>query len=83
MTDEHRRRVSYGGVVEPTLLVDGQVAAIWRLLRDPGRTTLEIEPLTQLPDAARTTATEEAERLLRFAAPEPPDHDIRIRPLAQ
>jgi Winged helix DNA-binding domain len=78
MTDEHRRRVCVGAVVEPTLLLDGRVAAIWRLRRDPTRTTLELTPLGPLPRAARAAVTDEGERLLAFAAPDAPDHDIRM-----
>jgi hypothetical protein len=32
-------------VVEPTVLVDGQVAAIWKLVRSDGRAVVEVEPL--------------------------------------
>jgi Winged helix DNA-binding domain len=78
MTDDHRRRVSYGAVVEPTVLVDGQVAAIWRLVRDPGRVTLEIEPLDGVPATALSAATDEGERLLAFAAEDAADHDLRV-----
>ena len=81
MTDEHRRRVCVGAVVEPTVLVDGQVAAIWKLRREPGRAVLEIEPLAPLPAADHSAITEEAERLLTFAVDDAPDHDIRVLPL--
>jgi hypothetical protein len=78
MTDEHRRRVCVGAVVEPAVLVDGQVAAIWKLARTPGRAILEIEPLAPLSAADRTTVSEEGERLLAFAADDAPDHDLRF-----
>jgi Winged helix DNA-binding domain len=78
MTDEHRRRVSYGAVVEPTLLVDGQVVAIWKLVLDRGQARLEIEPLSPLSPADRAAATQEGERLLAFAADDADGHDIWI-----
>ena len=78
MTDEHRRRVCVGAVVEPTLLLDGRVAAIWRLARDQGQAILEVAPLTRLSAPARAAAAQEGERLLEFAAPDATDHDIRF-----
>jgi hypothetical protein len=78
ITDEHRRRVCVGSVVEPTVLVDGQVAAIWRLARDPARTILEIGPLGPLPAADRAAVAREGERLLAFAADDAPGHDLRF-----
>jgi hypothetical protein len=80
MSDEHRRRVSYGSVVEPTVLVDGRVAAIWRIARDPGRAVLEVEPLAPLPQAAVAGLSDEGERLLAFAADDADDHDVRVLP---
>jgi hypothetical protein len=79
MTDEHRRRVCVGAVVEPTVLVEGQVAAIWKLARTPGQAVLEVEPLTRLGAADRSAVTEEGERLLAFAADDVGDHDVRFR----
>jgi Winged helix DNA-binding domain len=78
MTDEHRRRVCVGAVVEPTVLVDGQVAAIWKLVHTPDRTTLEIEPLAPLRAADRSAVTEEGGRLLAFAADDAAGHDLRF-----
>jgi hypothetical protein len=66
-------------VVEPTLLIDGQVVAIWKLVHAPDRaTTLEIQPLEGVPATDLTAATREGELLLTFAAAEAPDHDIRV-----
>jgi Winged helix DNA-binding domain len=78
MTDEHRKRVCVGAVVEPTVLIDGQVVAIWRIAHAPARTTLQIQPLDRVPATDLTAATQEGERLLKFAAAEAPDHDIRV-----
>ena len=78
MTDDHRRRVCVGAVVEPTVLIDGQVVAIWKIVHAPARATLEIQPLEGVPATDLTAATREGELLLRFAAAEAPDHDIRV-----
>ena len=73
MTDDHRRRVCVGAVVEPTLLIDGQVVAIWKLVHAPARATLEIQPLEGVPATDLTAATREGELLLSFAAAEAPE----------
>jgi Winged helix DNA-binding domain len=78
MTDEHRKRVCVGAVVEPTVLVDGEVVAIWKLVRAPGTATLEIAPLTRLSGEERAAVAQEGERLLAFAAADAGDHDIRF-----
>jgi len=79
ITDEHRKRVCVGAVVEPTVLVDGDVVAIWRITRERDRATLEVELLTRLSDTDRSAMTEEGMRLLAFAAPAD-DHHIRFIP---
>jgi hypothetical protein len=40
-------------VVEPTVLVDGDVVAIWRIVRAGGTATVEVEPLGGLTGADR------------------------------
>ncbi len=52
------------------MLVDGSVAAIWRLVRERGAVTLRIEPFGRLRKTDRDAVAEEGERLLAFAAPE-------------
>jgi Winged helix DNA-binding domain len=78
MTDEHRKRVCVGAVVEPTVLVDGDVVAIWKLVRAPDTATLEIELLTRLSGTDRAAVAQEGERLLVFSAADAGDHDIRF-----
>jgi hypothetical protein len=78
ITDEHRKRVCVGAVVEPTVLVDGEVVAIWKLVRAPGAATLEIELLTRLSGTDRAAVAQEGGRLLAFAAADAGDHDIRL-----
>jgi Winged helix DNA-binding domain len=78
MTDEHRRRVSYGAVVEPSVLVDGRVVAVWRTLREHDGAVLEVELLTRLSGADRTAVAQEGMRLLDFAAADAAGHDVRF-----
>ena len=78
MTDEVRRRVCVGAVVEPTVLVDGQVAAVWKLDRDGDRAVVEVEPLGRLAGPEREAVASEGLRLLRFAATDTADHEVRV-----
>jgi hypothetical protein len=75
ISDDDRRA---GGIGTPTVLVDGTVAATWKIERTVDRATLRIRPLRRIARVARADVAEEAERLLRFAAPEAHHHDVRF-----
>jgi hypothetical protein len=77
-SDQHRSRVCVGAVVQPTVLVDGVVVAMWKLVRERGGAVLEIELLTRLSGTDQTTVAQEGMRLLDFAAADADDHDIRL-----
>jgi len=70
LPDEHFPRVFTGnGLILGTVLVDGVVAATWRIARRGRRTaTLRVTPLVPLRRAERAEVTEEGTRLLAFAA---------------
>lgn len=59
------------------LLVDGFVAAEWKLTRTAGTATLTIRPFTKLSKKDITAITAEGAALLTFAAPND-THDIRF-----
>ena len=65
--------VGWGGV-----LVDGFVAARWRLWTEGGRATLRIEPFGRLRRDDRATVSEEGERLAAFLAPEAERRAVRF-----
>ena len=65
-------------MVEPTVLVDGAVVAIWRIARARGTATLEVEPLGGLSGTARAAVAGEGMRLLEFAAADADDRDVRF-----
>jgi len=76
ISDQDRRA---GGIIgTSTVLVDGTVAATWKIERVRDRATLTIRPFRRLTAAERAEVTEEAERLLRFAAPEPGPRAVRF-----
>jgi winged helix DNA-binding protein len=76
--EDFRRRLQ--GVVNLTIspvLVDGFLAATWKLIRANGRTTLRVVPLDPLDKPQTATLESEAARLLAFVAP---DGDVEFRP---
>lgn len=59
-----------------SVLVDGMVAARWRLFETKADTTLRIEPFRRLTRQERAETEEEAGRLAAFLAPE---RDVRVQ----
>ncbi|WP_242903351.1 winged helix DNA-binding domain-containing protein [Actinomadura terrae] len=80
MTNEQRKVICVGAWVKATLLVDGRVHGIWSLKHDRKalHAKLTIELFAPLPDEQHVQ--EEAEALLRFAAPDS-EHEIHMAPL--
>ena len=75
--ERHRER-QVGLIGRPTLLVDGTVAAFWRIATDGDSATLAVEPFAPIAGAARTAVTEEGMRLLDFMAPDVPKRSVRF-----
>ncbi|GCE78110.1 winged helix DNA-binding domain-containing protein [Cellulomonas biazotea] len=90
VSDERRRSLqSKNGVLPGTVLVDGEVAAVWRVERErlapgPGRrrresATLVVRPLGDLSPRARREVTAEAERFVGFMADDAATHAVDVR----
>ena len=62
-----------------SLLVDGFVAATWKIIRQAGRATLVIETFKPLKKSDREAVGEEGTRLLTFAASDAAGHDIQFK----
>jgi hypothetical protein len=62
-----------------SLLLDGFVAASWKIVRAPGRARLVIEAFKPMRAADREAVGEEGVRLLAFAASDAADHDIQFK----
>jgi hypothetical protein len=77
--EAHRDRVMRN-LGRPMLLVDGFVRAFWKLERAGDAATLLVEPLRALSKRHAAAVTAEGRRLLRFAAPDAPRHEIRLAP---
>lgn len=63
---------SRNGMVPPTVLHDGEVAATWTTVREGGRARIGVVPLRRLSQRARAAIRAEGRRALRFLAPGAP-----------
>jgi len=61
-----------------TALVDGTVAASWKIARERKRATLSIDVLRRITKDDRAALVEEGMRLLAFTDPEAAQHDVRF-----
>ena len=61
-----------------TVLVDGFVAARWKLDREDDGATLRVEPFVKLARDDRTAVAEEGKRLASFLAADAPRRRVRI-----
>ena len=61
-----------------TALVDGTVAATWKIVRERKRAVLAIDPLRRIAKADRAALTEEGLALLAFTDPEADARDVRF-----
>ncbi|MGH2349368.1 MAG: winged helix DNA-binding domain-containing protein [bacterium] len=77
LPEAYRRAVIHAAEVEPTFLVSGLVAGIWRTAIRPGAAFLDLKPFGRLPRGTRAALIDEGERLVRFLAPESRGHGVR------
>ena len=64
ISDDHRRRVIRGGLVDPVVLVDGFVAGRWRLANGKP----ELEPFEPIPRRAERELRRELDDVARFVS---------------
>jgi len=82
ISEPNRQRMfTRNGIFPGTVLVDGFVVGMWRLARSRGGAALVIEMFEPVRDRDRDAIVAEGGRLLAFAAPDAPAHDIRFEPL--
>ena len=83
ISEPNRQRMfTRNGIFPGTVLVGGFVAGMWKLTRSRAAAALAIELFQPLRPRDRDAVTGEGGRLLAFAAPDAPAHDIRFAPLA-
>jgi hypothetical protein len=82
VVSESDRPRLYGrnGVFPGTVLVDGFVAGLWRVARSARAVTMTVEPFGKIGARDRDAITDEAGRMLAFAAPAGAAADIRFAP---
>jgi hypothetical protein len=65
--DQIRRRLPATAALEAgSVLIDGSVAAAWRVTRAEGATTLRVSPVAPIPEAEHAGLRQEGGRLLSF-----------------
>ena len=65
-------------VGRPTVLVDGFVRAFWKLVRNPGRVTMVVEPVVPFAAADRVAVEAEATSLIAFLAADGEVPEVRL-----
>jgi hypothetical protein len=76
---DHRPRVFLSALrIAATVLVDGFAAGTWTLDVKKARASITITPFGSFTRPVRRAVVEEAEALVRFAAPEARAHDVRV-----
>jgi hypothetical protein len=82
ISESSRKRIfTRNGIFPGTVLVDGFVVGMWRLARSRRAAALIIEMFEPLGERDRDAVISEGGRLLAFAAPDAPAHDIQFAPL--
>jgi hypothetical protein len=64
-----------------SVLVDGRLRGLWRLERDGDRAILDVRHAGRLPQRTAASVAAEGRRLLRFAAADADERDVRLAPL--
>jgi hypothetical protein len=62
-----------------SVLVDGFLGGMWRIVRTCGKVTLIIEPAASWTKAEQAAVVDEGARLLAFVAADSQDHDVQVR----
>jgi hypothetical protein len=79
ISDGHRRRmITKNGLVRGGVLVDGFVCGQWKVDRERGAATLNVELFEPITKADKNALVEEGERLLAFAAGDARSRDIQF-----
>jgi hypothetical protein len=78
--NRYRGRITSGGMVPGTVLVDGFVSARWRITGWQNLATLIVEPFDPVWPADQNQIHEEGHRLLAFLAPDAFVRQVRIAP---
>ncbi|UJR82004.1 winged helix DNA-binding domain-containing protein [Sandaracinus amylolyticus] len=79
---EHRQHVFLSALrVAPTVLIDGVVAATWKIDRKKTGATLTVTPFDTIAKKVRPELEQEADALLAFHEPDAPKRELKIASL--
>ncbi|MBG0816451.1 winged helix DNA-binding domain-containing protein [Planomonospora sp. ID82291] len=79
MADEYRRRVfTVNGIIRATVLVDGFVRGLWRVVSGRGEAVLEVEPFAPVTAVQRGELEVEGLRMLELFAPSAEVRGVRF-----
>jgi hypothetical protein len=80
LPDAYRDRVYVKANLQwlPSIVVDGLVAGTWSIEAGRRAATLSLRPFEEPAPATRAAMVEEAERLVRFARPDVPAHEVTV-----
>ena len=79
ISDDHRKGLTSKNLrVRATVLVDGRVAAFWRLEKKSGTATVVVEPLVRIKKVDRAEIEAEGEALARFMEPGAKRHAVKL-----
>jgi Winged helix DNA-binding domain len=82
LSEPHRKKMYARANTFPgSVLIDGFVAGIWRIAPSRAAATASVELFGPVTARVRDEVAAEGRRLLAFAAPDVPDHDVRFGPL--
>jgi len=76
--DDQRHLVYVGGIIKPTVVLDGRVVAIWRLVRTAKAASVAVSPLERLSPATSRAIEAEVADIGRFLG-RPVDLDVLDR----
>lgn len=79
ISDEHRARtMTKNGIIAPMILVGGRVAGAAKLITGRGSAVLEVTAWRSLSASSRSAIEAEGAKLVKFAAPDADEHDVRL-----
>ncbi|MFD6893366.1 winged helix DNA-binding domain-containing protein [Rhodococcus sp. NPDC060086] len=79
ISDEHRARtMTKNGIIAPMVLVGGRVAGAAKLITGRRSAVLEVTAWRSLSASSRSAIETEGAKLMKFAAPDADEHDVRL-----
>lgn len=83
ISEEYRQRLmtTSDGRLPSSILLDGFMAGLWKIVRGKGAATLRVQPYRSLNTDERDALAEEGARLLAFAAADASTHNIEFAPV--